>query len=119
MIFVASEANLITSFKPAVNGPIITHLQFADNTIIFCDAKEEQIKNVVAILRCFEAVSGLKVIFFKSELIGMKDHTLEGLLVLCAASLLRFHRLIWACLFALEVYQNQSVTQFWKGWNKN
>ena len=63
MTFVAGEANLITGFKLAVNGPTITHLQFVDDTIIFCDAKEEQIKNVVAILRCFEVVLGLKVIF--------------------------------------------------------
>lgn len=28
-------------------------------------------KNVIAILRCYEAISGLKVIFFKGALIGI------------------------------------------------
>lgn len=32
----------------------------------------DQIKNVKAILLCYEAVSGLKINFFKNELIGAK-----------------------------------------------
>ena len=79
MISAAGEANLIFGFRLAANGATITHLQFSDNTIIFCDAKEDQIKNIVAILRCFEAISRLKVIFLKSELISISadDHLLE------------------------------------------
>ena len=36
-----------------------------------CEPNEDQIKNVKAILLCFEVVSGLKINFFKSELIGI------------------------------------------------
>lgn len=49
----------------------ISHLQFADDTLIFCGANEVQVKNVKAILICFEAVSSLKINFFKSELIRL------------------------------------------------
>lgn len=81
MIDIAGEASLIDGFKPVLTVPRITHLQFADDTIIFCGAKEEQVKNVVAILRCFEAVSGLKVNLAKSSLIGIatEESTLDWL----------------------------------------
>lgn len=71
MILVADEANMITGFRLAINSPMVTHLQFADYTLISCAAEEEQIKNVVATLGCFEAVSGLKVNFCKSSIIGI------------------------------------------------
>lgn len=67
MIKVAEEIGMINGFKLAVNTSVVMHLQFADDTLIFC-AAEEEVKNVVAIIRCIEAVSGLKVNFFKSEL---------------------------------------------------
>lgn len=71
MVTVAREANLIEGFKSAQNALMVTQLQFVDDTIIFCDAKRDQVKNVVAILRCFEGVSGLKVNLSKSLLIGV------------------------------------------------
>lgn len=65
MIVQASERGiLLLGFWPTRGDPEIAHLQFADDTIIFCDANEDQIRNVKAILLCFEAVSSLKVNFF-------------------------------------------------------
>lgn len=61
MISVVDEAGLISGFKPAANAPIITHLQFADDTLLFCDAKEDQIKSVIAILRCYESAQALRL----------------------------------------------------------
>lgn len=52
MVEAAGIANLIDGFKPAPYGPMITYLQFADDNLIFGDAKEDQIKNIKAILRC-------------------------------------------------------------------
>lgn len=72
MISVAGEANLINGFRPVINGPTVSHLKFVDDTNFFFAAKEQQIKNVVAILECFEAVSDLKVNFSKSDLIGIE-----------------------------------------------
>lgn len=63
------EANLISGFLPATSAPMVTHLQFANDTIIFCAAEEEQVKNVLTILRCFKDVSKLKVNVGKNELI--------------------------------------------------
>ncbi|KAK2662349.1 hypothetical protein Ddye_000923 [Dipteronia dyeriana] len=44
----------------------ITHLQFADDTILFLKPKTEYLLNVKQILRCFELASGLKANFYKS-----------------------------------------------------
>lgn len=41
MITAAREANLLKGFKPMQNASMVTQLQFADDTIIFCDAKED------------------------------------------------------------------------------
>lgn len=39
----------------------MNHLQFADNTLLFFDTMEDNVKIVIAILRCFNAVSGLRL----------------------------------------------------------
>lgn len=67
----AGEASLISGFTPAPNAPTATHLQFIDYTIIFCAAEENQVKNVLAIIWCFEVVSGLTINLKKSALIGV------------------------------------------------
>ena len=84
MMSAAGEAALISGFKPTINGPTVTHLQYADDTLIFCEAEDEQIKNVVAVLMCFEAVSGLKVNFSKSALLGVEEeaHLMEVLAII-------------------------------------
>ena len=51
---------------------MISHLQFADDTLIFFEANEVQVKNVKAFLLCFEVVSSWKINFFKSQLIGIR-----------------------------------------------
>lgn len=41
--------------------PTMNHLQFADNTLLCFDTKEDNVKIVIAILRCFNAVLGLRL----------------------------------------------------------
>ena len=46
----------------------VSHLLFADDTLIFCGANDSQIRHIRALLVCFEAVAGLKVNLSKSAL---------------------------------------------------
>ncbi|GKU93946.1 hypothetical protein SLEP1_g7495 [Rubroshorea leprosula] len=50
---------------------MVTHLQFADDTIFFGDATEDNIRVIKCIMRTFELASGLKINFKKSQLIGV------------------------------------------------
>jgi hypothetical protein len=47
----------------------VSHILFADDTLVFCGANASQISYMGALLVCFEAVSGLKVNLTKSTLI--------------------------------------------------
>ncbi|CAL5355404.1 unnamed protein product [Camellia sinensis] len=60
--------------KGAVVGPTglrFTHLQFADDTILFCEADLLEITTLKRIFRCFEIMSGLKINFHKSTICGV------------------------------------------------
>nr|XP_029144810.1 uncharacterized protein LOC114924424 [Arachis hypogaea] len=47
----------------------LSHLQFADDIILFSPPEEKTIKNYKRLLRCFELMSGLSINFDKSSLI--------------------------------------------------
>ncbi|XP_016204774.1 uncharacterized protein LOC107645293 [Arachis ipaensis] len=47
----------------------LSHLQFADDTVLFCPPEEESVKNYKRLLRCFELMSGLSINFEKLSLI--------------------------------------------------
>ncbi|RVX09646.1 LINE-1 reverse transcriptase-like [Vitis vinifera] len=61
----------------------ITHLFFADDTIIFCEARKDHLTHLSWILFWFEAASGLKINLAKSEIIpvgevvGMEELAVE------------------------------------------
>lgn len=46
----ASSEGLLRGFRVADAAPLVTHLQFADDILIFCEANEEHIRNFKAIL---------------------------------------------------------------------
>ncbi|KAJ9692984.1 hypothetical protein PVL29_011901 [Vitis rotundifolia] len=52
---------------------MVTHLLFADDTIIFCEAKKEQVTKLSWILAWFEASSGLRINLAKSALIPVGE----------------------------------------------
>ena len=45
----------------------ISHIQYADDTIIMLDGSDNSISNLKLILYCFEWLSGLKINFHKTE----------------------------------------------------
>ncbi|XP_071741928.1 uncharacterized protein [Rutidosis leptorrhynchoides] len=49
----------------------ISHLQYADDTIFFGEWSEENLRNLMMLLKCFELTSGLKVNYNKSNLFGL------------------------------------------------
>ncbi|KAL4346329.1 hypothetical protein GQ457_17G001480 [Hibiscus cannabinus] len=50
---------------------VFTHLQFADDTILFLKPEEHFLLNVKRVLRCFEVSSGLSINFSKSCIVGV------------------------------------------------
>ena len=66
----AVSRNLFKGIKVGSNEMSVSHLQYADDTIIFCEAQVDQLLNVKRVLRCFQVISGLKINFFKSSLFG-------------------------------------------------
>lgn len=65
-----AENSLLRGFVVSNEGLTISHLQYTDNTIILCDVEGMQLHVLHCILRCFEAVSGLKVNLVKSDEVG-------------------------------------------------
>ncbi|XP_026459289.1 uncharacterized protein LOC113359946 [Papaver somniferum] len=58
-------------FFTSDKGMLISHLQFADDTLIFLDADSEQIKNLRLILISYELLTSLKINFSKSQIFGV------------------------------------------------
>jgi hypothetical protein len=48
---------------------MVTHLLFADDTLMFCDAAPSQIEQLGCVLTWFEAISSLKINLDKSEMV--------------------------------------------------
>ena len=73
---VATQKNWLKGFKvgnQAGEDVQICHLLYADDTMIFCEAKEEQVCFIRINLIVLEAVSGLFVNWRKSSMFQVKD----------------------------------------------
>ena len=59
----------------AVNsvGVHISHMLFADDTILFCDVSREQLLSIRLVLSCFQVFMGLKVNVGKSEIVPIGE----------------------------------------------
>jgi len=67
----AEELGLVRGAIIGPNDLVVSHLQFADDTILFCEANWSELIIIKRILRCFEIISGLKINFQKSAACGV------------------------------------------------
>ncbi|XP_059288373.1 uncharacterized protein LOC132041681 [Lycium ferocissimum] len=76
MMRIASQNSWIRGFNVrnrANEAMEISHLLYADDTVVFCEANQEQICHLRVILVVFEACSGLKVNWRKSSIFPVKE----------------------------------------------
>jgi hypothetical protein len=72
MLRAFTDRGLISGFSVGTSGQdrvTVSHLLFADDTLVFCGANASQIRHLGALLVCFEAVASLKVNLSKSVLV--------------------------------------------------
>ena len=67
----AVNRNLFKGFELNRGGMVVSHLQYADDTLCIGEPTVDNLWMLKAILRGFEMASGLKVNFHKSSLIGI------------------------------------------------
>jgi hypothetical protein len=99
----------------------ISHLLFADDTLIMCNATSDQIHNLGHILLCFEAILGLKVNLRKFELVAVGEvplkEELAGILSCSISSLpLKYLGLPLSAAFKSKAIWDGVVEKMEKGW---
>jgi hypothetical protein len=111
MIGAITSRDLISGFSVGSRDQtrvVVSHLLFADDTLVFCGADVSQIRHIGALLVCFEAVSGLKVNLPKSALVlvGLVDDVEQlARLLGCGISSLPLKYLAAArCFFQAQSY---------------
>lgn len=57
------------------NGPLISHLLFADNSLVFCKANEQELSYLKHILEIYEKASGESINYKKSSILFLKKKT--------------------------------------------
>jgi len=110
-----SKAKELGFLKGAQVGPTgfsISHLQFADDTILFCEANWEEVVNIKRILRCFEILSGLKSNYHKSVISGIGVD--EGMLHNFASRLNCLHHKLPLKYLGMPLEENPGRKNTWK-----
>ncbi|CAL5412431.1 unnamed protein product [Camellia sinensis] len=108
----AKEMGLIKGATIGNNGIIVTHLQFADDTILFCEAEWVEVVTIKRILRCFEILLGLKINYHKSVIAGIGVD--EVLLRSFASRLNCAHQRLPFKYLGLPLGANPSRSSTWK-----
>lgn len=89
MLTRAASAGLIQGLVPSLVAGGITHLQYADDTILLLQFSVENLTNIRRILACYEAMSGMKINFDKSEVftvgLSVEDQQQAVLILGCKA----------------------------------
>ena len=77
MLSRACDAGIIQGLVPHLVNGGLSHLQYADDTVIFTSHDLDKAVNMKLLLSTFEQLSGLKINFHKSEMFCFgkaKDH---------------------------------------------
>ncbi|XP_071729150.1 uncharacterized protein [Rutidosis leptorrhynchoides] len=83
---VAVERGMYKGVEVGKDKVVISHLQYADDTIFFGEWSRRNARNLMYLLECFELASGLKVNYNKSQLfgIGISNDNVEALASWCS-----------------------------------
>ncbi|GKE26752.1 reverse transcriptase domain, reverse transcriptase zinc-binding domain protein [Tanacetum coccineum] len=65
----AVENDIFRGVKVGTNNVTVSHLQYADDNIFFGEWSKENTKALMCVLKCFEEVSGLRVITTKGDIL--------------------------------------------------
>lgn len=88
----AVQRGKIQGFKVAETGSVISHLQFADDTLIFIDANYDEVTRLFIILSLFEVLTGMKLNLEKSTMVSIgADDVVKTLLKNLVVELSNFH----------------------------
>jgi hypothetical protein len=83
MIIATVERDLMSGFLVGLRHlevMVVSHLLFANDKLIFCEPKVEQLRNLRCLLLCFEVVSGLKINMSKCDIVPIGEvGDIEGL----------------------------------------
>ncbi|KAK3219557.1 hypothetical protein Dsin_013527 [Dipteronia sinensis] len=74
----AHGLGMISGISFGHNEVHVSHVQFADDTILFLKPRMDYLLNAKRILRCFELASGLKINFHKSCIVRIGDRVVNG-----------------------------------------
>jgi hypothetical protein len=83
MMTVTVERGLMSGFfvdSKNQEAMVVSHLLFANDTLIFCEPNVEQLRNLRCLVLCFKVVSGLKINLSKSDIVPVGEvDDVEGL----------------------------------------
>lgn len=74
MLKLACQHNILKSLTPVGFEHNIVCLQYADDTLVFCQAEKESLRDLKLLLYSFELVSGLQINFHKSSAYLLEDN---------------------------------------------
>jgi hypothetical protein len=119
MITAAVSGGVLDGFR--VGDASFSHLLFADDTLIFCDASSSKIRSLRSLLLLFEVVSGLKVNLAKSSIIPVGNVANVGRLadfLECEVAYLpvMYLGLPWGLLTSLLVFGMELLRRLKHGW---
>lgn len=72
MFVKANQQNIFHGFHVENSVEELSHLQIADDTLIFCEAKSNEVETPKFILRWFSLCSSLKINYDKCEMYGIR-----------------------------------------------